>query len=302
MNQSNQKNQNFNFFLDLKFIPQVILLSSKDNSFEFAINSLLKKIVCQKAICSDKQLCNNCQKIINNSYLDLIKYQFNKTNPMKKQDVTNIINKLSLQSWETGNAKICLLETIEYNSLEASNSFLKFLESIPNNTFLILTTTKIENILPTIVSRCQIFNLPKVKDDKYNFLNWEKIEKEQQELILSLITNFIKYDNEGSFTENFFLIKKILTLKENLISFFQLLLAITENKIIKLNHITSLNNQLINDFVNNWKNEDQLFLKKLIRMLIATINKINNVNNLNYNLLLNAFFINIYQGLENDKL
>lgn len=302
MNESNQENQNFNFFLDLKFIPQVILLSSKDNSFQFAINSLLKKIVCQKGICSDKQLCNNCQKIINNSYLDLTKYQFNKINSMKKQDVINIINKLSLQSLETGNPKICLLEGIEYNSLEASNSFLKFLETVPNNTFLILTTTKIEKILPTIISRCQIFDIPKIKNNKSNFLNWEKIEKEQQELILNLVTSFINYDNEGNFTENFFLIKKILSLKENLILFFQLLLTITEDKIMKLNNITSLNNQLINDFTSSWNNQDQLFLKNLIKVLIETINKINNVNNLNWNLLLNAFFINIYQGLENDKL
>ena len=65
MNESNHEDQNFNFFLNLKFIPQVILLSSKDNAFEFAVNQLLKQIICQKAGCSEEHLCNNCQKIIN---------------------------------------------------------------------------------------------------------------------------------------------------------------------------------------------------------------------------------------------
>lgn len=302
MNKEQQESQNFNFFLNLRFIPQVILLSTVDNSFDSTINVLLKKIVCQKNFCQNNPFCNNCQKIIDNCYLDLTRYKFNKSNPMKKQDVINVIDKLSLQSLETGNSKICLLEAIEYSSLEANNSFLKFLENVPNNTFLILTTTKIEKILPTIVSRCQIFNISKTKKDNFNYLNLEEIEKGQRQLILNVITKFISHDNNQNFDENFFLIKKILTLKENLFWFFQLLLVITENKIANLNNLTLLNNHVINNFVNNWSNKNQLFLKNLVKVLIETINKINNVNNLNSNLLLNAFFINVYQGLENDKL
>lgn len=298
MNQNQQENQNLNFSFALKFVPQVILLLTNNSNYEFAINDLLKKIVCQSDSCSVQQLCNNCQKILNNSYLDLIKYQFNKTNIMKKQDVINIINKLSLQSLEAGNPKICLLEAIEYSSLEANNSFLKFLENVPNKTFLILTTTKIAKILPTIVSRCQIFNLPKITNNN-SFLNWDKIAKEQQKLITELLTNFINYDNNHNFSENFLTIKQIISLKENLSLFLQLLLAITESKIAK---IIRLDNQLVNSFVINWKNDNQLFLKKLVAELIITINKINSVSNLNLNLLLNTFFINIYQGLENDKL
>ncbi|MDQ7982962.1 MAG: hypothetical protein REH79_01920 [Spiroplasma sp.] len=293
-------NQEENFFLYLKFIPQVILLSANlgsNNSFQPAINFFLKRIICQKKFCQNNQLCYNCQKLINNHYFDLIKLQFNQSNSMKKQDVVNIINNLSLQSLEGQNPKICLLEAIEYSSLEASNTFLKFLENVPKNTFLILTTNDIEKLLPTIKSRCQIFNLSQTNPFKDNFLN---LDNEHQQLILNLITKFINYDNEKRFIENFFLIKKMTELKENLLLFFQFLLELTTTKIAQLNNLSKPSPQLVNKIIINWKNEDQFFLKKLVGILIEVINKLNNVKNINLSLLANYFFIAIYQEFIKD--
>jgi hypothetical protein len=47
----------------------------------------------------------------------------------------------------------------------AANKILKFLEEPPKNTFIILCAPSTNDILPTILSRCQIVNVPRISDD-----------------------------------------------------------------------------------------------------------------------------------------
>lgn len=273
------------FLKNLKFIPQVTLLSIPKDFFKSGIDFLLKKIVCQESTCSDDHLCNNCQKLKDNTYFDLHYYQFTKSNIMKKQDVTDIINVLSYQSIEGNNPKICVIEEIEYSSLEASNAFLKFLENLPNNTFLIFTSANSDKILPTIKSRSQIIDLFTISSN-FNF------EENNLILIKDLINKFIINDNNKEFNNNFLLIKELLNLKDQIGLFFQFLLLLAQNKIMEDSRL----NQEVKAILTNWKNNNQLFLINFIEVMIETINKYNNTKNLNLNLLLNHFFITIYQG------
>lgn len=297
----NQKEENF-LFSNLKYVPQVTLLAMSKNAFKLAINSYLKKIICQKQFCLNDNLCKNCQKLNDNCYFDLNWYKFNKNNFMKKQDVINIINVLSVQSLENNNPKICVIEEIEFASKEANSIFLKFLENVPNNTFLIFSSTNIERVLPTIKSRCQIFNLNNQiinNQKKLNLFNNEVILFDSSfKIIIELINKFIDYDNNQRFNDNFFLIKELSNLKEKIILFFQFLLFITEKKIVSIEDTNSINieNQVVKKILENWKNNNKTFLINLVEVLIEVNNKFNHVRNINLNLLLNYFFISIYQG------
>ena len=73
-------------------------------------------------------------------------------------DIENIRKKISLKAFN-GGAKVCILWGIEKMSLQASNAFLKILEEPPKNTYFLLIAENQDEILPTIVSRCQIVNL-----------------------------------------------------------------------------------------------------------------------------------------------
>ncbi len=70
---------------------------------------------------------------------------------------------------------------------ETGNAFLKILEEPPENTTLILVTDHIELVLPTIRSRCQVFNFFKLED---NFMSiWFKskmIEEQNLSLLIGL--------------------------------------------------------------------------------------------------------------------
>jgi DNA polymerase-3 subunit delta' len=84
-----------------------------------------------------------------------IKYYYSGNTEIRKES-TELLQKRIETSQREGNYRICIIEDAEEMNLTVANSFLKTLEEPPNQTIFILTTTKIQSILPTIVSRCQV--------------------------------------------------------------------------------------------------------------------------------------------------
>jgi hypothetical protein len=74
------------------------------------------------------------------------------------RDISEFVNMTSI----SGN-KVVLISGFENATIEAQNSFLKTLEDLPNNTFVILLTNNIERVLPTIRSRSFIVNFMYLK-------------------------------------------------------------------------------------------------------------------------------------------
>lgn len=74
------------------------------------------------------------------------------------EECNDIIRKLSLKSFE-GGMKILLLWMPEYLGKEG-NKLLKLIEEPPADTLFILVSESTEQVLPTIVSRCQLIQIP----------------------------------------------------------------------------------------------------------------------------------------------
>lgn len=83
------------------------------------------------------------------------KIEINKANFIKINSVRDIKREASLSQSEVGK-KIFLILGAETMNAESSNSLLKTLEEPLQNTIIILTTASKEQLLPTIVSRCQL--------------------------------------------------------------------------------------------------------------------------------------------------
>lgn len=79
-------------------------------------------------------------------------------------EVASIFERLQLKSFE-GGYKIMIIWGIEQMNTEAANKLLKLLEEPPKKTLFILITPSLKNILATIVSRCQVLNVPKLSPD-----------------------------------------------------------------------------------------------------------------------------------------
>jgi len=78
-------------------------------------------------------------------------------------EIENIIDKFKLKSFE-GGYKILIMFGLDKMNDQAANKFLKFLEEPPEKTIIFLLAESIDFVLPTILSRCQALNIPKLSD------------------------------------------------------------------------------------------------------------------------------------------
>ena len=129
---------------------------------------LAASIICDHDIACES--CNNCQRVFNFNYGDLV-YIDGTNDTIKKEQIMALQQQFSKTALEANGHKVYIINHVE-NATDASlNSLLKFLEE-PNGDMInaILITSNIYQVLPTIVSRCEIINFK--PDDKHvNYVN-----------------------------------------------------------------------------------------------------------------------------------
>lgn len=79
-------------------------------------------------------------------------------------EVDALNQKFALKSFE-GGTKILIIWRADKMNVTAANKFLKFLEEPPKKTIILLLAEKIDTILPTILSRCQAIEVPRIDDE-----------------------------------------------------------------------------------------------------------------------------------------
>ena len=79
-------------------------------------------------------------------------------------EAEDIAQRFLLKSFE-GGSKILIVWRADKMNDSAANKILKFLEEPPKNTYIILCAPSASDILPTILSRCQLVNVPRISDE-----------------------------------------------------------------------------------------------------------------------------------------
>lgn len=116
--------------------------------------------------------------------------------------------KFSLKSFE-GGTKILIVWRADKMNIAASNKFLKFLEEPPAKTIILLTAESTNDILPTILSRTQIVEIPRLHDeDIENYLkkNFSVSEEKLKEIVHEAqgdLNDAVKLINSGDKTNEF---------------------------------------------------------------------------------------------------
>ena len=126
---------------------------------------LAKSILCDDPSPLACNNCITCMRIDSDNYPDIIKLDGSKA-IIKKEDVLNIENRFEKTAFETKGIMIYIVNQVENMRVEAVNSMLKFLEEPESEIYAFLTTNNVNNILPTIVSRCQVLPLISMPRDK----------------------------------------------------------------------------------------------------------------------------------------
>src|SRR6187551_3777670 len=137
---------------------------------------LAKTINCVN-LTADVEACNECEscKSFNDGQaIDIMELDAASNNSV--DDIRNLVDTVRIppQLMESNpNAKkVYVIDEVHMLSAAAFNAFLKTLEEPPRYAIFILATTERHKILPTILSRCQIFNFNRIQvDDIANHLN-----------------------------------------------------------------------------------------------------------------------------------
>jgi DNA polymerase-3 subunit gamma/tau len=111
----------------------------------------------------DIEPCNNCEscKSFNEGHsFNILELDAASNNSV--DDIRNLIDQVRIAP-QVGKYKIFIIDEVHMLSSSAFNAFLKTLEEPPAHAVFILATTEKHKILPTILSRCQIFDFHRIQ-------------------------------------------------------------------------------------------------------------------------------------------
>lgn len=103
--------------------------------------------------------CTTCLSFKNNTSFNIFELDAASNNSV--DDIRNLIDQVRFAP-QQGKYKIYIIDEVHMLSAAAFNAFLKTLEEPPPYAIFILATTEKHKILPTILSRCQIFDFKRI--------------------------------------------------------------------------------------------------------------------------------------------
>ena len=260
--------QTFNDLIGQDIVAETILNSIKmykiPNAFLFTGirgvgKTTIARIVAKLLNCKNdpENLCNeescencNCSDIAKSSHIDVL--EMDAASKTGVDDVRDLIE-FSRYGPTTSKYKVFIIDEVHMLSKQAFNALLKTLEEPPEYLKFIFATTEIKKIPITVVSRCQRFDLPRVKSlELFEFI--KKVKDKEKGKVSDEALKLIVKISEGSVRDALSLLDRgLLTLDQNeeldiktaqkifgyfdktyLIDIFELILKGEEEKVIEL--------------------------------------------------------------------
>ena len=103
--------------------------------------------------------CESCTSFNQNSSFNI--HELDAASNNSVDDIRNLIDQVRLAP-QVGKYNIYIIDEVHMLSASAFNAFLKTLEEPPPHAIFILATTEKNKIIPTILSRCQIFDFKNI--------------------------------------------------------------------------------------------------------------------------------------------
>ncbi|HRP38586.1 MAG TPA: DNA polymerase III subunit gamma/tau [Chitinophagales bacterium] len=103
--------------------------------------------------------CHSCTSFAQNSSFNI--YELDAASNNSVEDIRELVNQVRFPP-QSGKFKIYIIDEVHMLSQAAFNAFLKTLEEPPAYCKFILATTEKHKILPTILSRCQVFDFRRI--------------------------------------------------------------------------------------------------------------------------------------------
>lgn len=105
--------------------------------------------------------CDNCRAFMENASFNIFELDAASNNSV--EDIRELVDQVRYQP-QAGKYKIYIVDEVHMLSTAAFNAFLKTLEEPPPYAKFILATTEKHKIIPTILSRCQIYDFRRIQE------------------------------------------------------------------------------------------------------------------------------------------
>ena len=213
--------QNFDDLIGQDVVVETITNSIKANKVPNAYlftgirgvgKTTIARIVAKALNCTNgiqkecKNKCDNCQAITNSSHIDVL--EMDAASKTGVDDVRELIE-FSRYGPTSSKYKIFIIDEVHMLSKQAFNALLKTLEEPPEYLKFIFATTEIKKIPVTVVSRCQRFDLSRIKSSElFSFIKSIK-DKEGGKITDEALKLIVKI-SEGSVRDALSLLDRAL--------------------------------------------------------------------------------------------
>jgi DNA polymerase-3 subunit gamma/tau len=125
---------------------------------------LAKTINCENAS-AEGEACNRCNSCVSfNEGTSMNIHELDAASNNSVDDIRSLVEQVRFAP-QAGKYKVYIVDEVHMLSTSAFNAFLKTLEEPPSYAIFILATTEKHKILPTILSRCQIFDFKRITNN-----------------------------------------------------------------------------------------------------------------------------------------
>jgi DNA polymerase III subunit delta' len=123
---------------------------------------LAQSLLCETPNPLACQSCLTCQRVLAGDFTDIIVINGEESS-IKKDQVLDLTSRFAITGLEKANQQIYILHHVEAMTTEAINALLKFLEEPQQAIYALMTTERLDAVLPTIQSRSQVIHLKPIQ-------------------------------------------------------------------------------------------------------------------------------------------
>jgi DNA polymerase-3 subunit gamma/tau len=178
---------------------------------------LAKTINCEKPT-AEGEACNECGSCVAfNEGTSLNVHELDAASNNSVDDIRSLVEQVRFAP-QAGKYKVYVIDEVHMLSSSAFNAFLKTLEEPPSYAIFILATTEKHKILPTILSRCQIFDFKRITSNDtvehlQNICKKEEINAEKPAL------QIIARKSEGCMRDALSILDKIVSFTSGTVTY-----------------------------------------------------------------------------------
>ncbi|MBD5503337.1 MAG: DNA polymerase III subunit [Lachnospiraceae bacterium] len=141
-----------------------IINGERSSGKEFIARVFAMALQCEKSGVEPCGECHSCKQALSNNQPDIVYVSHEKPNTIGVEDIRSQINgDIGIKPYSSPR-KIYIMNEGEKMTVQAQNALLKTLEEPPEYAVILILTTHVEALLPTILSRCVVLNMKPVPD------------------------------------------------------------------------------------------------------------------------------------------